>query len=133
MRHGQALRLGDGQPRRRPRGADLRRPRLYARERRRALLPRAARRPHLGRHQRDPAPDHRQRPLQARPASAGGVTSALHFLSPLPSPPFPFLSSPAPLKGAGRGGGWTSDSISRNGALAPPSLTLPRKGGGDFF
>ena len=41
--------------------ADLRRPRLHAHERRRALLARAARRPHLGGHERDPAADRRPR------------------------------------------------------------------------
>jgi alkylation response protein AidB-like acyl-CoA dehydrogenase len=38
----QTLCLRDGEPDRRPRGADLRRARLYAQERRRALLPRTS-------------------------------------------------------------------------------------------
>jgi alkylation response protein AidB-like acyl-CoA dehydrogenase len=56
---GQALRLGNGGPGRRPRRPGVRRPRLHARERGRALLPRAPRRADLGRHQRNPAHDHR--------------------------------------------------------------------------
>ena len=58
---GQALRLGNGLAGGRPGGADLRRPRLHARKCRRAVPARTARRPHLGRHQRDPAPHHRRR------------------------------------------------------------------------
>ncbi len=64
---GQAVLLGDGRPRRRPRRPGLRRPRLHARERRRTLLPRAARRAHLGGHQRDPAHDHRPPDGQTHP------------------------------------------------------------------
>ena len=60
-------------PRRGPRGAGARWPRLHGRERSRALLPRAARRPHLGGHERDPALDHLSRGLQAR---RGARTSA---------------------------------------------------------
>ena len=45
---GEAVRERDGGPRRRPGRPDLRRPRLHARERRRALLPGSACRPHLG-------------------------------------------------------------------------------------
>ena len=55
---GQAVLLGDGGPGRGPRRAGVRRARLYAGERRRADVPRAAGRTHLGRSQRDPA-DHR--------------------------------------------------------------------------
>ena len=64
---GQALQLGDGGPGRRPRGPGVRRPRLHARERGRALLPRAPRRADLGRHQRDPAHDHRPPDDQTHP------------------------------------------------------------------
>ena len=56
-----ALCLGGGEPRRRPSPADPRRPRLHARELRRALLPRAAGRPDLGRRERGTAPHHRPR------------------------------------------------------------------------
>ena len=66
---GQALLLGDGRPGRRPRGAGLRRPRLHARERGRALLPRAPGRADLGGHQRGPARDHRRPDGQARPSA----------------------------------------------------------------
>jgi alkylation response protein AidB-like acyl-CoA dehydrogenase len=55
---GEAVRERGRLPLRRPRPPDLRRPRLHAHERGRALLPRAARRPHLGGDQRDPATDH---------------------------------------------------------------------------
>ena len=74
----EAARLGDGRPRRRPRGAGARRPRLHAREPRRAAVPRPARRPHLGGHVRDPARRAGERARQARPrghrrlARAGG-------------------------------------------------------------
>ena len=54
------------EPLRRPLPADLRRPRLHAHQRRRALLARAARGPHLGGHERDPAPDRRPRPRTPR-------------------------------------------------------------------
>ena len=64
---GQALLLGDGGPRRRPRRPGIRRPRLHAGERGRALLPRAARGADLGRYQRDPAHDHRPPDDQTRP------------------------------------------------------------------
>src|SRR5262249_24540126 len=41
-------------------------------------------------------------------------------------------SSPAPSMGAGRGGGGLQDSISRSHSLLqPPTLTRPRKSGGD--
>ena len=59
---GEAVRERGGRALRRPLPPDLRRPRLYAHQRRGTLLPRAARGPHLGGHQRDPAPDHRSRP-----------------------------------------------------------------------
>src|SRR5215469_1513331 len=36
--------------------------------------------------------------------------------------------SPRPLDGGGLGWGWATDEIA---PVAPPSLTLPRKGGGD--
>ena len=55
---GQAVLLGDGRAGRGPCRAGVRRPRLHARERRRANVSRAARRTHLGRSQRDPT-DHR--------------------------------------------------------------------------
>src|SRR5690606_12178311 len=42
-------------------------PRLHARVRGRAFLPRAARRSHLGRDERNPAAHHRPRPAEARP------------------------------------------------------------------
>ncbi len=51
---------------RRPLRPGARRPRLHAHVRGRAVPARAARRPHLGGHQRDPAPDHRPRPREAR-------------------------------------------------------------------
>ena len=63
---GEAVRQRGGRPLRRPRGAGVRRARLHAQQRRRALQPRAARRPHLGGHERDPAPDHRPRARAAR-------------------------------------------------------------------
>ncbi len=56
---GQALRLRGRRACRRPGGADLRRTRLHARERRGALLPRTPRRPDLGGDLRDPA-EHRR-------------------------------------------------------------------------
>ena len=56
---GEAVRLGGGLPLRRPLRPDLRRARLHAPQRGRALPARAARGPHLGGHERDPAPDHR--------------------------------------------------------------------------
>src|SRR5690606_37017942 len=63
----EALCLRNGQSRGGPSGADLRRPRLHARVRGRAFLPRAARRSHLGRDERNPAAHHRPRPAEARP------------------------------------------------------------------
>ena len=63
--HGQALRLGDGRPGGRPLRPDLRRPRLHARERGRALLPRAPGGEDLGRDLRGPTLDHRQPDGQA--------------------------------------------------------------------
>jgi DNA polymerase-1 len=63
----EALRVGGGEPDRRSRAPDLRRPRLHARELRGAVLPGAQSRPHLGGVQRDPAPDHRARAPEARP------------------------------------------------------------------
>ena len=62
---GQALRLRDRRPDRRPRRAGARRPGLQHRQPGGAPLPRAARRPDLGGHERDPAPDHLGRPVQA--------------------------------------------------------------------
>ena len=62
----QAVRIGDGWARRRPFGPDLRRARVHARERRRAVLPRAAGRADLGGHLGDPAGDHRRPASQAR-------------------------------------------------------------------
>src|SRR5262249_49897106 len=55
----QALRLGEGGPRRRPRRADPWRRRLHRGLRRRALLPRRPPLPPLRGHQPDPAADHR--------------------------------------------------------------------------
>ena len=102
---GQAVRLGDGRPGRRPRGAGLRRPRLHARERRRAVLPRAAGRADLGGHQRDPA----RRSSPTRCASAapppsrdeprGYVTSA-RGLKPVP-PCWPWFAR-SPRRGSRR-------------------------------
>jgi acyl-CoA dehydrogenase len=72
-----AVRLGDGRARRRPGGAGVRRPRLHARERRRALLPGAAGGAHLGGHLEDPTDDRRRPARQAgrRPADRiGGGT-----------------------------------------------------------
>ncbi len=66
----QAPRLGDGGQGRRPRAAGARRPRLHAREPRRAAVPRPPRRPHLGGDIRDPAGRGRERARQAR--SGGG-------------------------------------------------------------
>ena len=66
---GQAVLLGDGGQGGRPRGADLRRPRLHARERRRADVPRAARRANLGGRQRDSA--HHCRPSADDARSCG--------------------------------------------------------------
>ena len=66
----------------------VRRPRLHAHQRRRAIPARAARRPDLGGHERDPAADHRAGPRAARgrahppldargsPAPAGSGASA---------------------------------------------------------
>ena len=51
---------------RRPLRAGARRPWVHAHLRRRAVPARAARRPHLGGHERDPAADHRPRPGEAR-------------------------------------------------------------------
>ena len=65
---GQALLLRDRRARGRPCGADLRRPRLHARVRGRAALARAARRPDLGGHERDPATRRHERAPQARDA-----------------------------------------------------------------
>ena len=68
---GQAVRERGGVPLRRPRGAGVRRPRLPARQRGRALPARAARGPDLGGHQRDPAAD--RRPLARAPRRGGGA------------------------------------------------------------
>ncbi len=57
----------------RPRRADLRRPRLHAREPGRAAVPRHPRRPDLGGHLGDPADDRGQRGRQARPRPAAAV------------------------------------------------------------
>ena len=88
---GQAGRVGGLQPRRRPLRADLRRPRLHAREPSGAPVARAARRPHLGGHLRDPAPRDRERDRQAGPARAArlrggagaraGVSSVEHAVA----------------------------------------------------
>ena len=77
---GQAHRLGGGRAGHRPRAADLRRPWLHAREPGRAAVPRHPRGPHLGGHLGDPAHDHRQRGVQARPGAARSPTA-------WPSPP----------------------------------------------
>src|SRR6266536_3016539 len=68
---GQAVRIGDGRPGGRPGRPGVRRPRLHARECRRAVLPRGARGADLGGHQRGPARDHRRPDGQARRARAG--------------------------------------------------------------
>ena len=78
---GQALLLGDGGPGGRPRRPGVRRPRLHAGERGRALLPRAAGRADLGRHQRDPAHDHRPPDDQTQPRPAG-LTHPAHQSKP---------------------------------------------------
>jgi alkylation response protein AidB-like acyl-CoA dehydrogenase len=62
----QAACVRDGGTRARQGGADLRRARLHARKRGRALESRRARRPDLGRHVGDPADDHRRPARQAR-------------------------------------------------------------------
>ena len=65
-RDGQAVRVRGRLPLRRPLRAGVRRPRLHAHERRRAVPARAARRPDLGGHERDPAADRGARPREAR-------------------------------------------------------------------
>ncbi len=70
---GEAVLQRGGQSLRRPLPAGIRRPRVHAHERRGALLARAARRPHLGGHERGPADHHR--PLARAPRR--GVRSAL--------------------------------------------------------
>ena len=55
-----------GLPRRRPGRPDFWRPRLHAGKRRRALLAGSQGRPHLGRHQRNPAADHCPVTLETR-------------------------------------------------------------------
>ena len=74
--HGQAVLLRDGRPGRRPGRPGVRRPRLHAGERGRAVLPRTAGGADLGRHQRGPARDHRWPDGQAWAAVLG--------LSPVP-------------------------------------------------
>jgi butyryl-CoA dehydrogenase len=69
----QALLRGAGPQGRRPRGADLRRPGLLRGLRRRAPVPRHARRPHLGGHVGDHALDHRERSDEARSVAPDGV------------------------------------------------------------
>src|SRR4051812_46185818 len=82
---GEAVRLRGREPLRRPRASDLRRPRLYTCQRRRALLARAARGPHLGGHQRDPAADHRPRAREARGGASVVVTNINGDRPPLSS------------------------------------------------
>ena len=80
---GEAVRERGGLPLRRPLPADLRRPRLHAHQRGRALLPRAARGPDLGGHQRDPAPDRRPRARAPR-GGARRSTSSVDLVAPAP-------------------------------------------------
>ena len=70
----QAALLGDGRPHRRPRGAGLRRPRLHARERRRADVPRAAGRADLGGRLGDPAGHRRAAAAQTRDLPRSSAT-----------------------------------------------------------
>ena len=70
---GQALRVRGGVPLRRSRGPGLWWPRLHARVRARAVLPRAAGRSHLGGHLGDPAIDHRPGLGKARRPAGGRV------------------------------------------------------------
>src|SRR5262249_2856990 len=77
------------------------------------------------------------RTMAAAPSS---LPAATDLPSPPSAPPFssrpslppPLLSSPAPSTGAGRGGGGRQ---TRSGieCVAPPSPTLPRKGGAGFL
>lgn len=67
--------IADGRPRRGPRGADLRRRRLYRGLRHRAAVPRCSPVPHLRGHQPDPAAHHRPRDAQARRLIPGGHPS----------------------------------------------------------
>ena len=62
----EAVRVPDGEPRRRPLRAGAGRPRLHAGEPRRAALPRSPRRPDLGGHRRGPEADRRERAGEAR-------------------------------------------------------------------
>ena len=77
---GQAVRLRGRVALRRPLRADVRRARLHAHERRRAVPARAARRPDLGGHERDPAADRRR----AR-SSGAGVERVLGTRHPRPA------------------------------------------------
>ena len=75
----EAVRVADGEPRRRPLRAGARRPRLHAGEPGRADLPRPPGRPHLGGHRRDPEADRRERARQARarrPVRLAGIRAA---------------------------------------------------------
>lgn len=73
----QAVRLGNVRPRRRPRGADIRRRRLYRRLRDRALLSRRAAVPHLRGHHADPATADRPQHDPRRP----GLASILRLVT----------------------------------------------------
>ena len=74
---GEAVLVRDGEPGRGPCRADLRRPRLHAGERRRALLPGAASRADLGGHERGPASHHRRPAREAWCKGAGLTASSL--------------------------------------------------------
>ena len=77
----QALRLGGGLALRRPGRPGLRRPRLHARVRARALPARAARGPHLGGDLGDPAADHRPGAGEARRGSGRRMTARCQRLA----------------------------------------------------
>src|SRR6185437_16989807 len=101
----QAVRLRARVGVRRPRGADVRRPRLPAHERGRALPARAARRPHLGGHERDPAADRRSRARTSRSGADTALDDRFH--------------DPRPRLGASRGAGSPPTESARGSATVP--------------
>ena len=102
--------------------AGVRRPRLHAHERRRALLARAARRPHLGGHERDPAAHRRARaraPRRRARAALDGPDRAL--LAPARS------RSSAPPSGRASYGGEALLNLRRLGFAGAVRGVNPRR------
>src|SRR4029077_14114092 len=113
-------------PLRRPLRAGVRRPRLHAHERGGAVPARAARRPDLGGHVRDPAADRGARPREAR---RGADARHLRDLTPL------FAPRSVALVGASndrmKWGGWFA--ISLLGQAGHPPISMGARGAGDVF